>query len=304
MDSRGCGDRCHRLRAEAVDRPLQDDGADGGDGKLQTHRQTDRRHEGHALKIRLEVGVVQIQHRHLLRHVDETGNARQKLGKYRRPGCALHAKTEVLHEQDIKEDVDNHRRDQEVQRGAAVAQGAQNGGAEIVQHGRADAHEDDEDVAVCLFDDLRRGVHQTEQIVRPEKADQPDHRCDAEAQPHQLRRAAADALHIARAEALGNRNCKAGAGAGGEAEDQEVERSRRTEGGEGVEPQDTADEDAVGQIVKLLKQVADQKRRAEAQDIFERRTRRHVMCHSEFFFPKPRIGVCGGFAAPDFEPIF
>ena len=233
--------------------------------------------------------MMQVQHRDLLCHVYKAGNAGGKLGQHRRPCGALHAHVEVLHKQDIQNDVHCHRGDQEMQRRAAVAQGAQHRRAQVIQHRRADAHEHDEDIAVCVFKDLRRGIHEPEQIVRPEKADQPDHRRDPEAEPHKLGCTAADALRVPCPEALGDGDGKAGAAARGKAQDQEVQRPRGAHGGKGIQAQDAAYQNAVRNIIELLKQVADQKRRAEAQDAFQRRTCRHFVCHNKTNLPKPRI---------------
>ena len=223
--------------------------------------------------------MVQIQHRDLLRHVDKARNAGGELRKHGGPGSALHTAVQILHEQNVKDHVHDRRSDQKVQRRAAVAQGAQHGGAQIVKHGRADAHEDDENIAVRVVKDLRRGVHQPQQIIGPEKADQADDRRDAEAQPHKLRRAPADTLQIPGAEALGNGDGETGTAAGRKAEDQKAQGTRGADRRKGVQAEDAADQDAVGQIIKLLKQVSDQKRHAKAQDALQRRTRGHVSCH-------------------------
>ena len=78
---------------------------------------------------------------------------------------------QVFHEQDIKKNIDNNGPDQEMERSTAVAKGAKYGGAEIVQHGCTDAHEDEKNITVGIIEDLFRCVHQAKQIICPEEAD-------------------------------------------------------------------------------------------------------------------------------------
>ena len=222
---------------------------------------------------------MQFQHRELLCHVNKACSTGGQLRKNGGPGRALHTEVQIFHEQNVKDHVHDHRRDQKVQRCTAVTQRAQYGRAQIVKHRCTHAHEDDEDVAVCVVKNLCRSIHQAKQIVGPEKADQANDRRDAASQPNKLCRTAADTLQISGTEALGNWDSKAGTAACGKAQDQKAQCARGADRCKGVQAEDAADQDTVGQIIKLLKQVPNQKRHAKSQDALQRRTRGHVSCH-------------------------
>ena len=121
------------------------------------------------------------------------------------------------------------------------------------------------------------------------------------AQPHELACPAADRLAVSGAEALSDGDGKAGADAQGEAQHKEVERSGGADCGKGVDAQNTPDDDAVGQIIKLLKQVAHQQRRAESQNSGQRRTCSHVSCHKDSSF-RDEAGEAAPYGARSGKP--
>ena len=186
---------------------------------------------------------------------------------------------QIFHEQDVKKDVDHHRADQKMQGSAAVSERAKHGGAEIIQHGGPDAHENEEDVTIGVVEDLLRGVHQAEQIIGPEEADCLNQDGDPKPEPDQLRRALFDDVRPAGPEALGDRNGKAGADTEREPDDQEVQRPGHADARKGVQAENAADENAVGEVVKLLEQIPDQQRNTEAQDALQGRTCCHIFDH-------------------------
>ena len=182
-------------------------------------------------------------------------------------------------EQDVQKDIDHNRDNQKMQGSAAVAECTKHGGAQIVQHGCPDAHEDEEDIAIGIVENLLRGVHQAEQIICPEEADQLNQDGDPEPEPNQLRAALFDDIRSSGPEALCNRDGKAGADPEGKPDDQEIQSPGHTNTGKGVQTQDTTDENAVGEVIKLLKQVPDQQWNAEAQNALQRRTCCHIFYH-------------------------
>ena len=207
-----------------------------------------------------------MQHRHLRLDIHQTGQPGNHLRDHGGVGGALHAHTEACHEQNVKQHVNKYGRDQKQQRRAAVAQGAEQAGGQIVQNGGPGAHEYNKNVAVGVVINLRRGVGQAQQ--RPgEKAGQPgEQQREEKPQPDDLARAAPHSGGIPRAEALGNGDGKAGADPQSKAQDQKVQCAGGAYGGKGLDAQQPAHDDAVGQIIELLKQVSYDKRSAESQN--------------------------------------
>ena len=284
----GAGGHCrHSGSAQGVHRALQNDGAHGGDGKLQAHGYADGGDIAHTAEIGLQVRFADMQHRHLQLDVHQAGQTGGGLRDNGGVGRALHVHAEAGHEQNIQQHIDEHRHDKKQQGRAAVAQGAEHAGGQIVENGGAGAHEHDEDVAVGLVVNICRGVGNAEQGACGEIGEQGDEQGEEKTQPDQLAGTAADSLGVSGTKALGDGDGKAGADAQGKAQHQKVQRPRGAHGGKGVDTQQTADDDAVGQIIKLLKQVSDQKRSAEGQNTAERRTCGHVSCHDRSSF-----GIC------------
>ena len=199
-----------------------------------------------------------MQGRHPGVDVQQAGQAGSGLGDDGGQGGPLHAHAKAGHEQNIQHHIDDHRGDEKQQGGAAVTQGTQDAGAEIVQNGGPGAHKDDEDIGVRVVVDLGGGVNQTENVIGGEEGKHRQAQGEDQAQPDQLPGAAADGLGIPGTEALGDGNGEAGADAQSEAQHQKVQRSGGAYGGKGVDTQQPAHDNAVGQAIKLLKQVAHQ----------------------------------------------
>ena len=166
-----------------------------------------------------------------------------------------------------------------MQGSAAVAERAEHSRAEIVQHGRSDAHENEEDIAIRIVENFRRCVHHTKQVIRPEETNDLDDDGDPEPEPDQLCAAFLDDIRPSGPEALGDRNGKAGADTECKPDNQEIQSPGDADTGKGIQAQNTADKDAVGDTVKLLKQIPDQQRNTEAQNALQRRTCCHIFYH-------------------------
>ena len=251
-----------------------------------------------------QAAQIQAQDRNLFVDVDQTGDAGGRLGQHRRIGGALHAHAQHLHEQQIQEHVHRHRADQKIQGAAAVPQGAEHRGGQIIQDRETGSQKHDKAIPVGIVKDLLRRAGQAQDLVGPEKGNDRDQRGKERAQPDGLPGAAAHGLPVAGAEALGDGDRKAGADAEGKAEDQKAQRARGADGGEGAHAEDAADQDAVGQVIELLEQIADQKRHAKGQHTGHGRARRHISCHKKSPSFLPRGQRAGGLALPFRSPYF
>ena len=95
-------------------------------------------------------------------------------------------------------------------------------------------------------------------------------------------------------EALGDRDGKAGADTERKPDDQKIQGAGHADAGKGIQAKNTADKDAVGEVVKLLEQVPDQQRNTEAQNTLQRGTCCHIFYHGSISFPIPensRVGI-------------
>ena len=89
-------------------------------------------------------------------------------------GRALHAHAHLRDEEQVQQDVQARREEQEDQRHKAVADGPEQTGAQVVCKHDHDAVINDDDVAVGVFQNLRRGVQQHQQRAQPHRARQRD----------------------------------------------------------------------------------------------------------------------------------
>ena len=81
---------------------------------------------------------------------------------HRGPGRTGHAHGDDHNEEQVQPDVQQGGQHQEHHRGAAVAQGTQEAGQDVVQHNGGDPQKDDHNVVVGVIDDVSGGVHPLE----------------------------------------------------------------------------------------------------------------------------------------------
>ena len=88
---------------------------------------------------------------------------------------------------------------------------------------------------------------------------------------------ASESLHILRAEALGHRDTEAGAAAHAESEHEELDARAGADRRQRFHTEQTADDHRIDDVVKLLKQIPEQKRDHENEDQTKRGSRRHAL---------------------------
>lgn len=157
----------------------------------------------------------------------------------------------------------------------------QHAGDHIIKDDGAGAHENDENVGIGIVVQVGRRVGDVQDPAGAEKGQGSDQHRGDQAKPDTLAAAAAYCRHVTGTEALGDGDGKAGADAQGKAQHQKVQRACGTHGGKGRGAQHAAHDDAVGQIIKLLKKIADQQWNTKCEDLPDGRAFGHISCHGE-----------------------
>ena len=107
---------------------------------------------------------------HLCQHIQDAQHHRNALCNDRCHRCAPHAHTNAGNKPQIQPHVQRRADEQEHQRHHAVADGAQQTGAQVVQEHDDHAKINDDDVAVGFFQNFCRGIQQLQQGMQAEKA--------------------------------------------------------------------------------------------------------------------------------------
>ena len=128
----GGGNRSHHAAPQRVYRALQDDGADGRDGKLQPHGHARVQQAQAQFFIELTLLLFNVQDEELALNVPQAQKPGNQLRSHGRVSRARHAQRHDRDEHNVQRDVDDTGDDQINQRRAAIAQGAQHRGQQVV----------------------------------------------------------------------------------------------------------------------------------------------------------------------------
>ena len=223
--------------------------------------------------------LLQVQDREFLDHVEQAQQAGDELREHRGIACARHAHLQVHDAENIQHHVEQRGENQEIQRRAAVAQGAQDAGEQIVENVGKRAGKDDDDVVICHVDNVIRRVHGNKQRAAHGHAQRRHHNAQHNAQQDRHGHRVAHAVIVARAEALRHQHGEAARHAHDEAENEERQRTRGADGRQRVHAEELAHDDGVHHAVKLLKKVADQQRDRKTHDKLDGISHGHIPCH-------------------------
>ena len=197
---------------------------------------------------------------------------------HRRAGDA-HAKAH--HKQYVQSHVHRAAEHQEAEGCTGVAHGPKYAAGQVVQHYGHHAAEDVDDVSVGLVHDVLGGADPAQYGLGGQRRGHRHHRRDATAQVQRVGEVLAHAVGVALAEGLGHRDGTARAHAQQEAEDHKIQRAGGADAREGLHAYKPAHDDAVGKVVHLLEQVAQQHRKPKGEYQFEGRTVGHIPNHGE-----------------------
>ena len=179
---------------------MQDDGADGRDGKLQSDRDA---HAEQAHRLRpagFPIVLFHVQNRKSLFEICDTQKSRAKLRDNRSDRRARYAHAEHAHRQQIKHNIDGRRGRQKPHRRFAVAQRAQDTRAHIIKDRRRNTDEDDKDVVERIVHLLRRRSHEAQKPARSRKRHGQQQRRHDKPQPNAARHIPAQLVVFTRTE--------------------------------------------------------------------------------------------------------
>ena len=260
------GDRRHGRRAQVIDRRLEQDAADGGDGILQPHGYAHGQQQGHRFPAGLQILPPQPQNRVVPGDEHQAQDAGNGLGHHRGDARPGNPQLQPHDQRQIQGHVQQAGENQEQQRRPGIPQGADDAGQEIVEHGGGNTQENDENIIVGVAEGLRRGVHPVEDSAAQQGRNGGDDQREAGAQPDHGAHDPPQAVIIPLAEFLGHGDGKAGADAHAEAQHQKIDGAGGTNPRQGVHSQVLAHHHGIHHAVKLLEQQPEQQRQHEAQN--------------------------------------
>ena len=154
------------------------------------------------------------------------------------------------------------------QRAAGVAGGVQDAGGHVIHHAEQHPAEVDADIGHGIGQHLGGGVHGHQQSAPAGNAahrqQKPHDHCNGKGGVHRL----AGLLVVARAQILRDHHARAHGKPLTEADEQIDGRPAGAHGGKGIAAHKIAHDDAVGGVVHLLQQVAEDQRQGKQQQAF------------------------------------
>ena len=195
--------------------------------------------------------------------------AGKQLTQQRRPAGSSHAHLQRQNQYNVQQDVQQAAHNQKHQGRPGVAQGTENTGQQVVQHGRGDAQENDEDVIVGVGEGILRRVHPDENPAAQQRRDQRYRQGNDAAEPDHVSHEPAKAIIILLTEFLGHGNGKARADTVAQSQHQEVDGAGGADACQSVHPQKFAHHNGIHHAVELLEQ------QSENQGHHERKNQPH-----------------------------
>ena len=201
---------------------------------------------------------------------------RAELGDDGRVGHALHAHAERDDEQQVKSGVQRRRHQQEVERPSGIAHRAQNARAHVVKQQSGHARE------IVRQIRLRFGKHLGRRVLHAQRHGRNDNAQHRERHGHRRRQHDGRVhrlVHLAlvtRAEILRNHHARTAGQPAERADEQIDDGPDGTDGGKRLAADVVAHHPGIHHVVKLLKQIAQQQRNREIQQMMKRLAHRHV----------------------------
>ena len=256
----------HGVLAEGVDVGLHHHVGQGDDGVLHPGGQAVAQNLPQQRAVDPQGAPAELENGALLGQVQQAQHHADRLGDDGGDGCRPHAPAEHAHKQQVKGDVGEGRDDQVVQGAAAVAQGVHDAGEGVVHNHRADPGKVAAEVADSVIHHLGVGLHPPQQRGGEAHAHGGEEDAAEQAQQHRGVDGAGHPVIVPRAEIAGDGHTRAGGRTGEEADHQEHQRARGADGGQGVIPQESADDQRVGGVIELLKELAEKNRDGKHAD--------------------------------------
>ena len=217
-------------------------------------------------------------------HVGKADDARGDLRDDRRNGRAGHAHSEPGHKGEVKHDVQNRGDEQEIERGLAVAQRAQQRGRDIIPELEHEARGVDAEIQQRQRQQrLRRAERARKQESRAADADERHQKPHRQHQHDGCRGILPQLLLPRSAEILRDQHARADGKADGERGKQNRQRRAGAHGGQRLLAVEIADNDGVGGVIQLLQQIPRHDRQGKLHNELPGRSPGQVLGHDAFF---------------------
>ena len=272
----GGGKGRHGRGPEGIDHRLQGRSGNGDQTPLKGQRKAqpkrifqDGRVRGQVSAPEAEIGVCPVS-------VQKRAEARQHLGKHGGKGCTEHAHAEGADKEDVQPDVEHAGDHQEIQRRAGVAQGSLHGGSVIVNGDQRHGNGRHPHIGDGIRQDLRGRPHPGQHRGHHQEGNQAGQQGRGQGDISGIDDGGAHLLILLGPEILGGHDAAAAADAVKNGKKQERDGPRRPNGRQSVGPEHPADDHGVGQVIGLLKHVADEQRQRKDGQQDQRPSFRHV----------------------------
>ena len=234
LDTHGGSEGCHAGCSQCIVGTLQHDAANGGDGELQSHRNSDTQHVQCQPTVKPTFGGCGLQNLELPHHVVITQESRQALGDDRGYRSTCHSPSQHQDAEKVEQNIEDGGKQQEPERCLTVSQRTDDAGKQVVEERTRHTDKGNEQVQIRIVEDVFRSTHRTQdkgtkQTRHNGNQDRHDRR-QLQARPHIL----AHRRIVMRPELLGNRNAETSTTAVAEPENQEDDRAACPDGSEGI----------------------------------------------------------------------
>ena len=156
---------CHTRRSQGIIRTLKHDAADSRDRKLQSHRHTDV--EQRLSQFRLEPAFFRstLQYFKLPVHINVAENSRQSLRKDSSNSSSRHSPAKYQNTEQIKNDIQNSRKQQKPKRRLTVSQRTDNARKKIIEESTRHTNKRDKQISIRPFENILRRTHDPKNIL-------------------------------------------------------------------------------------------------------------------------------------------
>ena len=215
-----------------------------------------------------------------LHHIHQARHAGHRLGHHRGNAGPGHAPVQQQNEAQVQHDVQPGGQRQEVNRGPAVPQGADDGRQQVIQEYHRNAHEDDEDIGVGIPKEVGRGVHGDQDIPAEDAGAHGEHQGNDGGQVGGVGHIPAHLGVVLGAHPLGHGDGEAGAHPQAESDDEKVDGAGGAHRPQGLGAQQLAHDHGVHHVIELLEQQPQQGGYRKAQDQPHGAARGKVFSHN------------------------
>ena len=254
IDLDACGHSSHIEAAQSIYRGLQNDGADSCDGVLQAHGDPHGAQHTAGMEIGLTFLPAHTQDGVFLPHVEQTGQTGRRLGGYGGHGRSGHPHLRTQDEHKVQDDVQAGGQGQKVYRGFAVTQGTDDARQQVIQKCGGNAHEDDKNIDIGAFKDVRWGTHHRQNLPAQKAGGHSEDSGKDNGQIGGVGRVPAHLGGLVRPHSLGHRDGKAVAHPHAKADDKKVDGAGGAHRRQGRGPQQLAHNHGIHHVVQLLEE--------------------------------------------------